>query len=565
MAYYLVALGAWLFPLALRWNAVGGGDYDIMAAWAQVALWWHQGGNYNVSWNPFFCGGAPLLSNSQLPIYHLSVPLYFLFGPVAGLKVLILLWMTAGFFLFSRLMEDYGFSKKVACFFGAAWAMNGFFVGHMGQMHSYYTCFFLVPGFYLLARKWISTARVRYLAGFLALTVVAGMHSYAFFAYFYFSIPVFFLLELIVRRLPLRSALYLTLPFFTTIAASFGCLAVFILPAADHLRKVPRITELMYEPLLKDLAYLLVPGRLFDQGFRTWEYQLFIGPVLFGFFILGLWRLRKTPRAFVPLFVCAAIHAALAMGSFKTMGWAIPSPFDLAYQFVPGFSSVRINSRFLIGSVPGILLLSAFTWNPKTITRKMAFLTLSPLVVFCAYNFLHYSPHSQVLQEPKPFSVSKAFEWTQPNGNPYYYQRISSTKGTIDCYDPTPYITGPVSPGPLVRDPAPGISWSRPAWDRLEFKVENASTEIKELEVNMNHHQYWQIANRAGLETKLTSQPGQLIRLQSPPGNSEFTLAFRDPNQSFGRLVALISFVSFALFLILLSRVPFYGEATFEL
>ncbi len=558
MAYYFVALGAWLLPLAIRWNAVGNGDHDIMAAWAQVALWWHQGGDYSVSWNPFFCGGAPLLSNSQLPVYHLSLPLYFLFGPVAGLKALVLIWMSAGFFLFARLMEDYGFSKNIAFLFGAVWAMNGFFVGHLGQMHAYYTCFFLVPGFYLLTRKWISTAKVRYLAYFLVLTVIAGMHSYAFFAYFFFSLPLFFALELAVRRVSLRSCVYLAVPYFATIAASFGCLAVFILPAADHLKKVPRITELQYEPLLKDLAYLLVPGRLFDQAFRSWEYQLFIGPVLFGFFVLGLWRIRSAPRAFIPLLACAGVHAAFAMGSFKTVGWVIPSPFDLAHEWVPGFGSVRVNSRFLIGALPAILILSAFTWSPKSISRKMAFFTLAPLVLFCVYNFLHYSPHSQVLQEPKPFTVSKDFEWTLPNGNTYYYQRIGSTVGTIDCYDPTPYLKGPVAPGALIKDASPGLDWSRPAWDRLEMKIQNPSDETRELEVNMNHHEYWSLIHRAGAPAKITSVPGQLLRVAHEPGQSEFALAFRDPNQSFGRLVALVSLLSFALFLALLSRLPFY-------
>ncbi len=546
MLYYLFALVAWLVPYALYWNFMTWGDYDTMASWAQVAVWWHQVGDTSNAWNPFFCGGSPLFGNSQLPLYHPSVPLYFLFGPVAGLKVMVLLWMSAGFVLFAQLWRDYGFGRPTALLFACAWALNGYFVGHLGQMHAYFTSFFLVPGFFLCIRRWLSTGRLRHLIGFYLLTLVAGIHSYGFFVYFYLCVPIFFALELVFRRTPWKKALGLSAHFGSTLILSLGTLAFFLLPALDHIRDFPRTTPLVFENPLRLITFLFVPGTLFVSEYRPWEYQMFIGPVLFLFFAIGCMRITRVPKDYWPLLLCGALQFLLSIGSFRALGWPFLSPFDALHQYTPVFSNVRVTSRFLIGFVPAALLLATWAMKSWALTKTRVFFIIAPLAGFCVFNALKMASLSADPAKVKTHSISNQFDWKDTRSR-QRFASLESSVGILNCDDPAPSLSlpGVVREGPLFPDFPADWTVQRLSWNRIRLLNPSVRGRAEVVQLNMNHHRNWRIHSISGESSQILSRPGQALKVGLPAGAFESELVFTDPNQPRDRAVSWISVLLF--------------------
>ncbi len=439
MQFYLIALGAYLFPFMLNWRQIGSGDWDQSISWAQIAVWWHQRGAYSVTWNPFLCGGYPLFGNPQIPIYHPSLPLLWIFGPVVGVKVAILLWMSLGFYSFSRLMKHLGFEARSSSLFSLLWVLNGFFVAHLGQLHFHYICFFLVPAFFLIVRLWIETKQLRYLVLFVALVLFSSLNSYSFLAYFLPFIPVYLLLELYFRKIEWRNFFRITAPFILSLAFAVALMAFYLIPVARYLREFPRTTPLYFENPLELVTYLFFPGKLFKGKTFGWEYQIFIGPVLFYFLILGLKKLKQLPVSVRPLLALATLSCLLAMGSFRDVGSPLPSLLDLARDFVPGFSNIRTSSRFLILALPAILVVAGWQWDLRGISRQSLFWVLTPLVLFHWNNSfqLVFREPSLGLKKPPP-TISNDFHWVQQARIIDTYNHLDSTTGVWNCYDSTP-------------------------------------------------------------------------------------------------------------------------------
>ena len=148
-----LALVSYLLPFVHHWGAVGRFDFDQYATFNRIALWWHTLGDPSTTWNPFMCGGATLVGNPQIPLYHPNIVVYGLFGPVNGLVVSIIPWGAFGFWGMWKLGRKHGLGRDVAGWIATAWVLNGFFIGQLGNMHAQYTAFFTLPVLFWLNER----------------------------------------------------------------------------------------------------------------------------------------------------------------------------------------------------------------------------------------------------------------------------------------------------------------------------------------------------------------------------------------------------------------------------
>ena len=542
MPYYLIALSAYLLPYLWYWGQLGTGDWDQAATWAQIAVWWHQQGDYSVGWNPFLCGGLPLFGNPQIPFFHPSLPLYWLFGPAVGLKLMVLIWMTVGFWLADWFLKSLDFSPREAALFGAVWVLNGFFVAHLGQMHAHFVCFFLVPGFYLVTRRWVETANPRFLVGLAVLTLVAAAHSYGFLVYFFLSVPSYLFFEVGFRRMPWRVAIRRVFPWLAVVVCSLLALAFYLLPALEYLREFPRHTGARFENPLKLVTYLFFPGSISPPsgGFSAWEYQVFIGPVLFVFFVLALRRFREIPLAYRPLLACAVMHLLLAVGSLRAIGSPVPSAFDLMRAAVPFFGNVQVTSRFLIGALPGILVLAFWEWRRRGIGPKLTILVLAPLIGFQLDNTFRLAFRPALLAEKKgPPVVDTGFRWEQ-GASTEMYRDLLPDRGVANCYESTPLPSeaGKAFSGALLSEPPKGLQWQWPHWGRLHFISTPGLPAPTELRLKINPHKNWSVRSNHDPSPQIVSAPAEALKLSLPAGPIDFDLVFEDPSVARSRRIS---------------------------
>jgi len=117
--------------------------------------WFQHNGLLALPWfSPSFCGGMPLLANPATFYLSTAQFLTFLVGPLAGLKLTLLLFATLGFWGFYLLLTRiYRVTPWPALLGGALFLFNGFFAYRFIVGHLEFHAFMLVPliGLLLLA------------------------------------------------------------------------------------------------------------------------------------------------------------------------------------------------------------------------------------------------------------------------------------------------------------------------------------------------------------------------------------------------------------------------------
>jgi hypothetical protein len=98
-----IALGSTAFalvfyyPLVLNIRIAGTlNDWDFVSAAQWAAYWTVRQYHQFPLWNPFECGGIPLLGDPQSHFLNLWFPLTLFFGPVIGLHIEIIIYSAVG-------------------------------------------------------------------------------------------------------------------------------------------------------------------------------------------------------------------------------------------------------------------------------------------------------------------------------------------------------------------------------------------------------------------------------------------------------------------------------------
>lgn len=541
-------------PFALNWGVIGVADFDQFAAFNQIALWWHALGDRAVTWDPYLCGGATLVGNPQVPLFHPNLPIYWLFGPVNGLGLSFLPWMAAGFWGMWKLAQVYGLRCKPAAWVATAWVLNGFFIGQLGSMHVLYSAFYLLPLLFLLNRVIARRGDLRALAAMPFALVLPSFYNHHFLAYAFPFVVAHFLLEAWMWRREPRLTKKLAL-YGLSVVLAVGMLGVFLIPNLSWNQEFPRLMAGEFEPPLSLIQMLLFPYPIipFELQHDQFERYYALGPVLFFLFIAGLRRRIFLRPELRPLVGVGALAFLTAIGSLEPFDLPPITPFDLLRQFVPGYQSMRVPSRFFITAIPVILLVAGLAWQQildnghwsKNWRRWVLGGALVPLVLF-NFGYFQFSlfDEERGVDRPQPAQHAAGFQWA-PTGYGMRMMRVLEPNvGVLDCYEAleVPEAEGLAAEHGFVLSADPSVEVERLNWGEIVVRT-SAPTHVR---FNFNHHRDWRVVQTDGA-ARIVSENRKPLELVIPDGTFA-RIQYQVPAWALGVRVTLVAFALALLF-----------------
>jgi hypothetical protein len=472
-------------------------------------------------WNPWKCGGTPLLSNPQARILNPFFPLSLLFGPAVGMHLEVPLHLAvawAGGYVLGR-VQGMRWLGAAAC--ASAFASSSWFPLHVAAGELMMTMgFCYLP--WLLAFGWLAIERqLRWAwpaAAALALMWLDG-NPYP---------PSFGTLVLALLAAALAALHRSTRPLWVTACVcALGLtlvtpsLVLSYLFVAAH----PRPTGLNYSTLVTVWSALLSRDQdLFRVSGVMWGWHE-VGGYVGLFLALGIAGLLRPRRAF-PWVMAAASLVALALGA-RGPWW----PWPLLHK-LPVFSWERLPYRFIVPLVQMIAVLAGFgaDWIAARCGRAVA----TALILAATLDCLWVGPYNlrYSLQNLAPMVTPEHFHQVREPGTGYtsvsrdMVRLTEQNLGIINCYDYWDWS----SPVAAVGDPGYRgenylleagtveiIFWSP---NRLDFAVDAPAPTT--LIVNQNYDRFWRLT--AGHGT-VVSKEG-LLAVSIPAGRQRLQLSY---------------------------------------
>jgi len=549
--FVMVPLGALAFALVFSWPMLGHlatpgamGDWDMLLGikWASYETIVKYG--QLPLWDPYRCGGLPMLGNPQSQIISPFFPLTLLYGVFLGTHLQMILSLAiawSGGYVLARVIgiSPLGAVAGAMVFPASSWFYLTLGIGHVWGMEATYA-----PWGY--AAAWVASQRHAYRYAALGGAVFALM--------FLGSGPdgmVYSGIGLALLMLGLAAATKSWWPLWMLVALglfSVGFAAIKLVPTYLVLLAHPRPTTGQLE--VNDARLLLIMLFSPDQtlfrglsnGWGFWECGAYIGI----FSIPALLGLMKARRA-APWIIAGAILLLLARGDAQPLAlWPI-------LHRLPVFDSVRLPSRFLVPFtlVVGMLAGYGIDWLAEQWTNWGAAIGVA-IVVLATVNCLLVGPPDldSVWQYPaQPAAPAPVFHQILhgPGNNGMLIPAMENT-GVVACYDYTQWNTNVrASDQPGYRGEVyllgPGsVGLERWTPNSLTYSVDVPAA--GEIVVNQNYDRWWHVAAGQG---DVVSENG-LIGVRVPPGRQSVTIAYRDYGALLGVLVTLAT-ISWTIFL----------------
>lgn len=398
------------------------GDWDIFATSAAVDLRAWVTGELPV-WSNQYCAGSSRIADPQGIGFNPVFVLVLLFGPILGLKAILILAAAIGFYFTKKIAELYDCknSSLIALLFvSSSYLLWHFHVGHV-SFYNYY----LASGiaYYFLKGSSADPSRTDQIMLF-AITL-----SY-FLGGFYHS-TMFFLLPVlsIVFFSRLRNFRFRVLvPFALAIVAAMPRLYFVFAYQASNPRTIAHPAETL--GALNIIAFHTVPvftdavADFLTDGLR-WgihEYSNFSLLFVLALFVL----FRQKQKAYVYFLLLAG--TLLSLGNFSDY-----SPFTILNKYIFA-NSVRVPSRFqYVLLFAYLLIVSRFHFQRKTLL-SVCFLQILTVTIF----FGRFSPPDDIfvssVAKTRQQEVAYIQLFTGDRGN--MLRVIRDGVGIINCYNP---------------------------------------------------------------------------------------------------------------------------------
>jgi hypothetical protein len=471
-------------------------------------------------WNPWMCGGAPLLGNPQARILNPFFLLVLIFGSAAGTHLTVWLHLAmawAGGYVLGRVLEMRPLGA-VAC--ASAFAASSWFPLHVasGELWTMGYCYFpwllaftalamerrlawVWPAAASLALMWLDGNPYPPSYGALVLAVLAP--------------------ALAVQRRSIRPLLMTASVLALGLILAGSHLMLSYLFAAAH----PRPTALDSGSLHAVWSALLSRNQdLERQSEVMWGWHE-VGAYVGLFLALGIAGLLR-PRRALPWALLAAVMVALTMGA-RGPWW----PWPLLHR-LPVFSWERLPYRFVIPLVQVIAVLAGFgtDWIAAAGGYVVAVALVAAATLDClwvgTYN-LRYPLQNQVA------AVAPGdFRQVREPGSGYtivsrdMVRLTSQNLVIINCYDYTEWNSSVAASGEpnyrgeqylLGAGTVELVKWTP---DRLGFTVDAPSATT--LVVNQNYDRFWRLT--AGRGTVISQ--GGLLAVSIPAGRQTLWLSY---------------------------------------
>lgn len=499
-------------------------------------------------WNPYRCGGMPLLAN---PESHIATPwflLTLLFGPFAGLQLEIPIFMAiawAGGYVLGRTLKLRPIPSLAPAFLFASssWLYERAVSGQISML-----AFVYLPWIIAAAWRACEPARLRYVlpAGALLGLIFLEGGPYPF------AISVVSLGLVLAARMPLRQRTAAIAGAIVLLAAAFAAFKLFpaVVLAIQHPR-IPTDTQINTLAVLRTALFSInqAPYHGCDNGWGFWETGAYVGlfciPALFGLFDI---------RRAIPWALTAFVLFALARGD---AGWLWP----LLHK-APIFDSLRLPSRFLIPLTLMVGVLAGFglqwLWDrPWGNAGRVAAIAL--LAGASANAMMVGIPLlSQIvndLKQPRQPAPAFAQVGLGPDNNKQLLASLDN-HGVVHCYA---YIDWPTSVaasdesgyrGEQYPEGPGAVTLLRWSPGVLTYQVDFSAPGV--LVVNQNYDSAWRL--HAGNGTVLSEN--NLLAIRLPQGSQRIELWYVSTPAIAGLIVSILAVFAGIAAWILLGRHP---------
>ena len=548
-----VATGAILFALAFtspvlaHFSRIGEvNDWDRLLDMQWVPFYTVSHFHQLPLWNPYECGGVPLLGNPQSRFLSPFFLLHLLFGPVIGFHLEIILHLAiawSGGYVLARVQ---GLSPLASTLCGSIYAGSSWFSLHLAEGHEVFLASVYLP--WIVALLWLGfSERVLVPAAgsglLIALTIGEGG--------VYQVLQAFVLAALLGLTLSVLYRSYwpiATVAIFAAFSAGFA--AFKLLPVYGMMHTYPRAWDafdytsfrLIYVSLFSRVQDLTREHSGGQWGF--WEHGAYIGPLAA---VLALFGAVKYPRAAAPWLIACVVFLALATGQSARY-----SPWNLLHK-LPIFSSSRVPSRFLIPFTLAVGVLASFGSEAilkrfKTWGFYVICLTLCAMLV----DFWRVSvPNLRYVVSGEPYNsvaASSSFRQVRDQSDTRMLASSLANEGSLHCYEYTAigtaaagfneptyrgeqYLLGPGS----VRS----TNWTPNA---IDFVVDAPVTTT--MIVNQNYDPSWRVTSGAN---QTFSQDG-LLAVRVPAGKSRIVFSYISIAAIWGMIISMLTaFAAFVL------------------
>ncbi|OGY32965.1 MAG: hypothetical protein A3C02_02400 [Candidatus Andersenbacteria bacterium RIFCSPHIGHO2_02_FULL_45_11] len=303
------------------------------------------------TWNPYLCGGSPLLGDVESwflqPFFFLTLP----FDELLAMKVSFALTLCTAFVGFVVLgRRVLGFQHLGALTFGLIMAFGGYISQHLAEGYFVWVSSAWIPWFLLAGITSIKNIRYVPVAG-LMLAFMFGAGSMHMVVYSLLFLGLVFLF--MSFRAPTRNP--------RVLFVLLGIVFFFILFAAIKLIPVLSVLETNESRLGFTPAITLLPQMLFARGslpaipyngdvYRWGEFGNYIGYISIALVLFALMHKRdRLWKNYKPFFLASAVILVLAFTSFPITHGVVSKVGDL----------FRMPSRLMFFPVIGIAILAA--------------------------------------------------------------------------------------------------------------------------------------------------------------------------------------------------------------
>jgi hypothetical protein len=492
-------------------------------------------------WNPYKCGGMPMLANPQARFLTPFFLLHLIWGPVVGLQLEIVMHLAiawAGGYVLARAM---GRSALAAILCGSLFPGSSWFYLHMGVGQAVFLPALYLPWF--LALLWIATEQRKLFMAALSGVVLALM----FFEGGVYSVTqagLFAGLLGLVLAIQWRSGWPLMVLGIASLFAA-GLAAPKLLPSFELMQQLPRPTGFIVEShriqellaaLFSRIQNPALHPQLYGIGqFSFWEIGAYVSPLVAPLVLLGI---ITRPRQTLPWLIASLVVFGAAIGDVSRY-----APWSL-FHHLPIFSSERVVARFLIPLTLALGVIAACGVDFLTSSEgRFPLWVVGTMVATVVLDLWLVSPPLllQAVGGTEPtIPVSASFQ--QVNGrfirfNMYAWTRAN--QGTVNCYEyaePQTTVLGYRQPGyrgeQYLNGPG-SIKLLRWTPNVLTYEVDLSQPGVAT--INQNYDRGWRLVRGQG---RVFSSQG-LLALCLPRGRQRLEITYHSPPTVIGTIIAL--------------------------
>ncbi|MGH7814714.1 MAG: hypothetical protein ACREQI_12020 [Candidatus Binataceae bacterium] len=529
---FAVAFG---FPI-LRHLTRGGVPNFTMNDWDSHMLY-HWGPFYTIThfhqfplWDPYKCGGMPMLGNPESPFLTPFFVLELLLGPVVGLRLSAVAHIAVAFggaYFLARVLgiSKLGAAACAAAFAGSSWFYLRLEIGHTNFLPCAYIPWPLALLHLGSERRKLTPA---VLGGLIMALIVGEGGTYAL-PLAAALLALMATLLAIQRRTVLPLVTLVIVGIFTAAFAAVKLFPALAFTGANARIEPPaEVNHLRF--VLLELFYRNQNPRMTMNGLAWgfYEYGAYIGVIFGALAVAGaIGRFRSA----LPWLMAGAILLAIAVGNFGRY-----SPWVLIHR-LPFYGSMKGPEKWLIPFTLAIAVLAGYgvdtirevagRWGPQIAMLIVVLALIDNWLVSTRY--LHYIDEGKEMALP----VLPVFRQVYAGGPHYIYgaRMYAAAKadiGVISCYENVrPTIGGGISgfDQPNYRGEqyllGPGtVQLARWTPNALTFSVD--ALQPTKLIVNQNFDRNWRVVRGRGL---LGVYEG-LLAVIVPAGKQTIELAY---------------------------------------